>query len=140
MTDLSNLVSQCGVDLYDTEVVNENGRVIYRVYITKKDGVSLEECEMLSKLLSPIYDVMPPVSGEWILEVSSPGLERKLSTIEHFKLSIGEFAKIILNDKTEIKGKIVSLKDDYICINSQNDDMIEVKFENIKKAKTYIEW
>ena len=62
MTDLSNLVSQCGVDLYDTEVVNENGRVIYRVYITKKDGVSLEECEMLSKLLSPIYDVMPPVS------------------------------------------------------------------------------
>ncbi|AGZ82295.1 ribosome maturation factor RimP [Campylobacter fetus] len=140
MTDLSNLVSQCGVDLYDTEVVNENGRVIYRVYITKKDGVSLEECEMLSKLLSPIYDVMPPVSGEWILEVSSPGLERKLSKIEHFKLSIGEFAKIILNDKTEIKGKIVSLKDDYICINSQNDDMIEVKFENIKKAKTYIEW
>ncbi|WP_419260585.1 ribosome maturation factor RimP, partial [Campylobacter fetus] len=136
MTDLSNLVSQCGVDLYDAEVVNENGRVIYRVYITKNGGVSLEECEAVSKLLSPIYDVMPPVSGEWILEVSSPGLERKLSKIEHFTLSIGEFAKIILNDKTEIKGKIVSVKDDNICINIKNNESIEVKFENIKKAKT----
>ncbi|ABK81851.1 ribosome maturation factor RimP [Campylobacter fetus] len=140
MTDLSNLVSQCGVDLYDAEVVNENGRVIYRVYITKNGGVSLEECEAVSKLLSPIYDVMPPVSGEWILEVSSPGLERKLSKIEHFTLSIGEFAKIILNDKTEIKGKIVSVKDDNICINIKNNESIEVKFENIKKAKTYMEW
>ncbi|EDO9795144.1 ribosome maturation factor RimP [Campylobacter fetus] len=140
MMDLSNLVSQCGVDLYDAEVVNENGRVIYRVYITKNGGVSLEECEAVSKLLSPIYDVMPPVSGEWILEVSSPGLERKLSKIEHFTLSIGEFAKIILNDKTEIKGKIVSVKDDNICINIKNNESIEVKFENIKKAKTYMEW
>ncbi|HDX6330133.1 ribosome maturation factor RimP [Campylobacter fetus] len=140
MTDLSNLVSQCGVDLYDAEVVNENGRVIYRVYITKNGGVSLEECEAVSKLLSPIYDVMPPVSGEWILEVSSPGLERKLSKIEHFTLSIGEFAKIILNDKTEIKGKIISVKDDNICINIKNNESIEVKFENIKKAKTYMEW
>ncbi|ANE35414.1 putative DUF150 domain protein [Campylobacter iguaniorum] len=136
MTDLSNLVAQCGVKLYDTEVVNENGRVIYRVYITKDGGVKLDDCEAVSKLLSPIYDVMPPVSGDYILEVSSPGLERKLSKFEHFAASIGELAKINLNDKTEIKGKIIGVSEDSVAIEPDQ----EIKFEDIKKARTYMEW
>ena len=139
LQELEKLVKGCGVALYDTEVASENGRQIYRVYITKSSGVSLEDCEAVSKLLSPIYDVMPPVSGDWILEVSSPGLERKLSKPEHFAKSISEMAKIILNDKSEIVGTIVSANGDDIVINDGTQN-INLNFNNIKKAKTFIQW
>ncbi|WP_141080704.1 ribosome maturation factor RimP, partial [Campylobacter lanienae] len=101
--------------------------------------VSLDDCEIVSKLLSPIYDVMPPVSGDWVLEVSSPGLERKLSKIDHFAKSIGEMAKVALNDKSQIVGKITSVNGDDILINSDEGN-ININFNDIKKAKTFIQW
>lgn len=139
LEELEKLLDDCGVALYDTEIANENGRQIYRVYITKSGGVSLDDCEVVSKLLSPIYDVMPPVSGDWVLEVSSPGLERKLSKPEHFAKSISEMAKIILSDKSEIIGTIVSANGDDIVINDGTQN-INLNFNNIKKAKTFIQW
>ncbi|RAZ46494.1 ribosome maturation factor RimP [Campylobacter hyointestinalis] len=139
MTDLAALVSECGVNLYDTEIANDNGRTIFRVYITKNGGVNLDDCEAVSRLLSPIYDVMPPVSGDWVLEVSSPGIERKLSKIEHFKASVGELVKISLNDKSELKGKVLSATDDKITIDIDGVSN-DINFIDIKKAKTYIEW
>lgn len=137
--ELEKLLHDCGVALYDTEIANENGRQIYRVYITKSGGVSLDDCEVVSKLLSPIYDVMPPVSGDWVLEVSSPGLERKLSKIDHFAKSIGEMAKVALNDKSQIVGKIISVNGHDILINSDEGN-VSVNFNDIKKAKTFIQW
>ncbi|RAZ23140.1 ribosome maturation factor RimP [Campylobacter hyointestinalis] len=139
MTDLAALVSECGVNLYDTEIANDNGKTIFRVYITKNGGVNLDDCEAVSRLLSPIYDVMPPVSGDWVLEVSSPGIERKLSKIEHFKASVGELVKISLNDKSELKGKVLSATDDKIAIDIDGVSN-DINFIDIKKAKTYIEW
>ena len=107
MSEIEKIIKELGCELYDTESVSENGHAIYRVYITKSGGVSLDECQKVSQMLSPIYDVMPPISGDkWFLEVSSTGLERKLTKIEHFKLSIGEKAKITLNDKSVITGDI----------------------------------
>lgn len=139
LQELEKLLEGCGVTLYDTEVASENGRQIYRVYITKSSGVNLEDCEAVSKLLSPIYDVMPPVSGDWVLEVSSPGLERKLSKPEHFAKSISEMVKIILVDKSEIIGTIKSVNGDDITI-SDGEQNINLNFNNIKKAKTFIQW
>lgn len=140
MSEIENIIKQAGCELYDTESVSENGRAIYRVYITKAGGVSMEDCEKVSHLLSPIYDVMPPVSGDkWFLEVSSPGLERKLSKIEHFAHSLGELAKITLNDKSVIIGQIKAVNDEIITILSDEDEQ-KISFNDIKKARTFIEW
>ena len=74
MMNLKDLCKEAGVELYDSELVSENGKKIYRIYIMKEGGVSLEDCARLSEILSPIFDVEPPVSGEYFLEVSSAGL------------------------------------------------------------------
>ncbi|NLK66074.1 MAG: ribosome maturation factor RimP [Campylobacteraceae bacterium] len=139
MTNLDALVKECGVSLYDTEIANENGRTIYRVYIIKSGGVSLDDCERVSKLLSPIFDVEPPIAGQYMLEVSSPGLERKLTKPEHFINSIGEKAKVttVANDK--FQGEIVGFVGDTLTI-KDTDTLFEIKFSDIKKARTYIEW
>ena len=140
MTEIESIIKELGCELYDTELASENGHAIYRVYITKNGGVSMEDCEKVSRALSPIYDVMPPVSGDkWFLEISSPGLERKLSTIGHFNKSIGEKAKITLNDKSAISGEIKAVNDEIITILSETGEQ-EIPFNEIKKAKTFIEW
>lgn len=137
--DLASIISQCGVKLYDSELTSQNSRTIYRVYIIKDGGVSLEDCEKVSRVLSPIFDVMAPVEGEYFLEVSSPGLERKLSKIEHFALSLGEEVKITLNDKSVFIGKIISVDGEMITF-SNDDGKSKFSFNEIKKAKTFIQW
>ncbi|QCD44306.1 ribosome maturation factor RimP [Campylobacter mucosalis] len=138
MDNLAQLIKECGVELYDDEIVSENGRKIYRVYITKSGGVNLDDCEKVSRLLSPIFDVTPPVDGDYNLEVSSPGLERKLEKPKHFIKSIGELVSIKTQDYT-IKGHLVKADENSIAV--QNDEgILQINLSEIKKAKTYLEW
>ena len=138
MDNLTELVKECGVELYDTEIANENGRAIYRIYITKNGGVSLDDCEKVSRLLSPIFDVQPPISGDYNLEVSSPGLERNLSEARHFKASLGELVKA-QTAEAKFAGRLVKADDESIAL--ENDEgVFELKIGDIKKAKTYLEW
>jgi len=132
---IKNIVEDNGCELYDIELTEEDGHKYYRVYITKPGGVSLNDCAAINNLISPIFDIEDPVEGRYFLEVSSPGLERKLTKKEHFEKSIGENVKVTLNDGTKIKGVLKSFIDDEAEIGKE-----KVKFDDIKKAKTYIEW
>lgn len=139
MVELSSLIAQCGVKFYGVESQSLNERTIYRVFITKEGGVSLDDCEKVSRLLSPIFDVEPPVNGDWILEVSSPGIERKLATLDHFANSINELVKITDKDNQKFEGKLTGVNNDEIILQTK-DEKFKINFNDIKKAKTYIEW
>ena len=138
MDNLDKLVRECGVELYDSEIANENGRGIFRVYITKDGGVSLDDCEKVSRLLSPIFDVTPPVSGDYNLEVSSPGLERKLSKPSHFKSSVGELVKV-QTEAEKFAGRLVKADEERVAVENE-EGIFEINISEIKKAKTYLEW
>ena len=138
MDNLDKLVRECGVELYDSEIANENARAIFRVYITKDGGVSLDDCEKVSRLLSPIFDVTPPISGDYNLEVSSPGLERKLSKPSHFKSSIGELVKV-QTEAEKFAGRLVKADEESIAVENE-EGIFEINISEIKKAKTYLEW
>ncbi|MDR0408367.1 MAG: ribosome maturation factor RimP [Campylobacteraceae bacterium] len=133
--NIEKLIENCGVKLYDAESVTENGRKIFRIYITSEDGINLGKCEEISKILSPIFDLNPPVSGHYYLEVSSPGIERSLKLPKHFKASIGEKVKIRLDNDESIEGAIKDADDDGVEI-----DKKKILYKNIKKARTYFEW
>ena len=138
--NLNALCEQVGVNFYDDELVSENGHKIYRVYISKKGGVSLDECAKLSEVLSPILDVQPPCAGEYSLEVSSPGLERKLFKAQHFELSVGEKVVLVLDDKSKIVGELISISGEIITLRDKNGDKKEIALSQIKKAKTFVKW
>ncbi|MBS4241238.1 ribosome maturation factor RimP [Campylobacter vulpis] len=137
--NLKALCEEAGVKLYDSELVSENGKKIYRIYIMKEGGVNLDDCARLSEILSPIFDVEPPVNGEYFLEVSSAGLERKLSTLEHFEKSVGEMLKITTNEKEKIQGKLVKVEGENIFLQDDGREIC-IEFSQVKKAKTFIEW
>lgn len=138
--NLKALCKEANLELYDSELTSENGKKIYRVYVMKKGGVNLDDCARLSEILSPIFDVEPPVNGEYFLEVSSPGLERKLSTIEHFAKSIGEMVKITTNENEKFQAKLLSVENEFIHLQTLNGEKINLNFNKIKKARTFVEW
>ena len=140
-TTLENLVKECGVTLYDTELVTENDHKIYRVYITSEEPVTLDKCTEVTKIISPILDLEPPVSGEYFLEVSSPGIDRQLKSIDHFKHSVGDLVKIKLSDGSKLKAKILGVEDNTVTLYDKGTkEEKKIPFSEITKAKTYFEW
>lgn len=139
MVDLEALARECGVQLYDVETVSENGRTIYRISITKAGGVGLDDCERLSRLLSPIFDVEPPLEGEWTLEVGSPGLARKLSKPQHFANSVGELVRLSCTDGQKLSGEVLGCEGDVLRLRTDGGE-VSVRLYEIKKARTYVQW
>jgi ribosome maturation factor RimP len=147
-SDIKSLVKSVDLELYDTTIVNENDETIYRVSVTspkltddgKKVGVSMDACVELTHLISPLLDVTPPVSGDYRLEVGSPGIERKLSNINQFKKSIGEKISILQTNKEKFKGTLLRVEDNKIFLKPEDEEEIELDYSNIAKAKTYFEW
>lgn len=133
---LSKIVQTCGVEFYDAETVVEGERKIFRVYIHSASGVTIDKCEEVSKILSPIFDVEPPVGGNYVLEVSSPGIERSLKNPEHFKMSVGELVKIRAQEGIKCEGKLLEADDEGVVI----EGCEKVKYENISRARTYFVW
>ncbi|MDR1614663.1 MAG: ribosome maturation factor RimP [Campylobacteraceae bacterium] len=133
---IEKIISNCGAELYDIESVTENGHKIFRIYITCKNGVTLEKCEEISKIISPIFDLNPPVQGQYFFEISSPGIERILKLPRHFKSSVGERIKIKLNSGEKLQGIIKTANDETV----EMEDGRAICYSDINKAKTFFEW
>ena len=138
-SDIKSMVESIGLKVYDTAIVSENDETIYRIQVISEDGVSLDKCVEATKLISPLLDVTPPVREDYRLEVSSPGIERKLRTLDHFKHSLGEKARIITLEKEKIRGTILRVEADTILLETEEGES-SVKFAAIAKASTYFEW
>ncbi|MBC8237093.1 MAG: ribosome maturation factor [Helicobacteraceae bacterium] len=145
-SDINSLVASVDLELFDISIVNEGEETIYRVSVlskevedSKRKGVSLDTCVDLTHLISPLLDVTPPVSGDYRLEVGSPGIERKLTSLQHFKLSIGEKVSVLGTQKAKHRGLLTKVEGSKIFIETE-DGTIEVEFNDIVKAKTYFEW
>jgi ribosome maturation factor RimP len=132
-------VESLGAQLYDIVNTKEHDKNIYRVYVTSPEGINLDKCAEISRMISPILDVNEPMSGEYTLEVSSPGIERKLRKTEHFKASVGEKVKV-KDIATEVyKGELLSADDEKIIIKTEFGEE-EVSYSSILSASTYFEW
>lgn len=132
-------VESLGANLYDIVTVKEHDRNIFRVLVTAENGISLDKCAEISRMISPILDVDEPMGGEYILEVSSPGIERKLRKKEHFIASVGEKVKI-KNFATETyKGELISADNEKIVVETEFGKE-EITYDNILAAATYFEW
>ena len=137
--NMIKIVESCGVNVYDTEVVSEFDKRIFRLYITSKEGISLDKCAEVSRILSPIFDVEPPLEGEYTFEVSSPGIERKLLKPEHFSASVGEKVKIKLKDKEKFIGILEGFENNTLRVRV-DQELKEISLDALDKARTYFEW
>ena len=93
---LAPIVEAQGVYLYDLELLKEGNAKTLRLYIDKDSGVDINDCERVSRAAETVLDVHDPIPTAYYLEVSSPGIERKLSKPEHFTRYTGHKVAIRL--------------------------------------------
>jgi ribosome maturation factor RimP len=125
------------VSLYDLEIKSTSKGKVIAVYITKIDGVTISDCKRVSKEVSNILEEENYLGGNFFLEVSSPGLERKLTKKMHYKSAIGESVKIVFQEEgisKTVTGILKEVDTDFIVV-SDNEE-IRVEFQTIKKANT----
>lgn len=90
------IVEGAGCSLWDVEYVREAGEWFLRVYIDKEGGVSIDDCEAVSRPLSDALDEADPIEGSYVLEVSSAGADRPLKKPEHFASFLGAEVEVRL--------------------------------------------
>lgn len=132
-------VKGCDAQLYDIVTTKEHSRNILRIYVTVPGGISLDKCAEISRMISPILDIEEPMNGIYNLEVSSPGIERKLKKTQHYKASIGENIRVKDYNKDIVKGKLSYADDSEIKVTTEHGEEI-ISYDEISAASTYYEW
>lgn len=144
-TDIESIVKSIDLELYEIVTVSEFEETIYRIAVVSKiieDGkrapVSLDTCAELSHLISPLLDVTPPVSGDYRMEVGTPGIERKIKNMKQYALCIGEKVSLLLG-KEKLRGVLSKIEGTKIFVDVDGEET-SVDFGEVTKAKTYFEW
>ena len=117
---LQPTIERLGYELWDLEAKLGGKGGVVRVFIEHPDGIGLQDCEKVSLAISALLDVEDPLPGQYNLEVSSPGLDRKLTKIEHFQRFAGETLKVAMRFPIEgrkrFRGPLVSSDDENIVV------------------------
>ena len=117
---LEPTIGRLGYELADLEVKLGGRGGVLRIFIDHPEGIGLDDCEKVSLAVSALLDVEDPLPGHYNLEVSSPGLDRKLTKVEHFQRFKGETLKVSLRfpigGRKRFRGTLVSSDDENIVV------------------------
>ena len=123
-------------EIYHVEYVKENGEYYLRIYIEKEGGITLSDCEALSRRVSDLMDEKDPIPEAYFLEVSSPGLNRTLFTEAHYKRFVDREVMVKLTKaiegKKSIKGILKEVNEENIIVEA--DTLISIQKDKIKSA------
>ena len=136
---LKPILTSLSLFLWDLEFKKDGPRWLLRVYIDREgSGVTLEDCEAVSKDLGTILDVEDIIPHTYTLEVSSPGLERSLTKPEHYRKSIGSLVKIKtfepIDGQKVMKGILKRLEGDMVTLEGEHGEGIMIPLGAIAKA------
>ena len=151
---LSPTVQALGLELLGAEYLPAPGSATLRLYIDVPEAelatrmVNIEDCEAVSREVSAQLDVEDPITGNYTLEVSSPGIERPLFTLAQFARQVGESAKVVLrlpqDGRRRLQGQIVRIEGGNIVLELDGaqvgDAGMSVAFENVDKARIMPDW
>ena len=98
---LAPVIEALGYECWGLEFISQGRHSLLRIYIDHADGILVEDCEKVSRQVSGVLDVEDPISNEYTLEVSSPGMDRPLFALEQFAKHAGELVKIKLRSPYE---------------------------------------
>lgn len=130
-------VEEVGVELLGIEFVSAGKHSILRIFIDHENGIDVDNCADVSRQVGAILDVEDPISTEYNLEVSSPGLDRPLFTLEHYKGIVGETVNVRLslplNGRRKFKGILNAIENDLLIVTVDNEEF-ELVFSNVDKG------
>lgn len=134
---LAPVVEGLGYLFVGVEYKPASGQSLLRIYIDHEDGINVDDCAKVSRQISAVLDVEDPISGEYTLEVSSPGLDRPLFVAEHYQQFQGERIKcklrMPLNGRRNFTGRLLEANEKSIILSIDNES-VELFIDDIEKA------
>ncbi len=117
---IAPIITSLGCELWGLEYLTQGRYTTLRIFIDAPNGVSLEDCEKVSRQVSAVMDVEDPIQGEYTLEVSSPGMDRPLYTFAHYARYVGEIVNLRLrmarDGRRRFKGEILKAENNEVLI------------------------
>lgn len=130
-------VEETGKELLGVEFISAGNHSVLRIFIDHENGIDVDDCAEVSHQVGAILDVEDPISSEYNLEVSSPGLDRPLFDKSHFAAVVNETIEVKLsmplNGRRKFKGKLVAIENDSLIVMVDNEEY-ELVISNVDKA------
>ncbi len=141
---LTALVAAEGLELLATEVSGSGSKTVLRLIVDGPQGVGLDQCALVSRQASAILDVEDPISHAYTLEVSSPGLDRKLFTREDFTRFSGRRVKVRMKpayrEHRTVIGELQELDGDVVRILDDSGRLAVLPFDQVFEARLEVDW
>lgn len=139
------IARSAGIELVDVELLGGGSARVLRLYIDKPEGVTLEDCEMISREVGAVLDAEDVVPGDtYTLEVSSPGLERKLKKPRDFERFAGQKVKVLLREPVESQRRWEGILGPYsegaVTLEAAGGKSVRFTLDQIKEANLKFEW
>jgi len=133
-----------GLHLVDVELKGGNSNQLLRVFIDKPGGVSHADCALVSEQLSAMLDVEDLFPGRYVLEVSSPGLDRKLTRPSDYTYFVGRRARVVLKEAAGepskvLEGRLAGFENGRVRMDLGEHGLQEFELDNIRKAQLVVE-
>lgn len=136
---LSPMIEQEHMELVDLQYVPEGGRKVLRVFLDKEDGIKLTDCEIMSNKIGELLDASDIIPDSYVLEVSSPGLDRILKKESDFIKFMGKKARVStfapVNGQRNFLGNIVSCADGKLTIDNESGKAVVLDIQGIARAR-----
>jgi len=132
------IVEEQGCTLWDVEYVKEAGTWYLRVFIDKEGGVSINDCEAVSRPLSDKLDEVDPIEGSYVLEVGSAGADRVLKKPEHFDAFLGSVVEVRLYRARDGKKEFVGVLEQYENGDVQLEDGLRFEKKDVAQVRLHV--
>jgi len=135
---VSPVIVALDCELWGIETLRQGRSTLLRIYIDREQGVTIEDCEAVSRRVSQILEVEAPISGQYTLEVSSPGMDRMLFRLEHYAQYAGEMVEIRLTQPFEgrrkLSGTLTGVDGDEVLVQVGDEEFV-LPLEWIQRAR-----
>ncbi len=136
---IKKTIEGLGFELWGLESSRARSELQIRIFIDQPEGVKIEDCELVWRQINDVLCVDGAIKGDFSLEVSSPGVNRKFYHSRQYKRFVGSLVKIrlknIIDGSRNVKAIIKDATNDTLYLSSEGDDDIKISFDNIDKAQ-----
>lgn len=134
------LLASQGFDLVEVRYAGGRRRGVLRIFIDKIGGVTVDDCGRVSQILSTALDVEDIISHHYILEVSSPGLDRPLTALRDFLRHEGRLVRVATATRGAVTGRVLEADDEGITLGVEGGGRLQVPHGEIRSARLMVEW
>ncbi len=140
----AQVAEEYGFELVELSLSGRGRRTLLRVFIDKEGGITLGDCEAFSRRLESLLDVEDPIAGAYTLEVSSPGLDRPLKSLNDYQRSVGKLVRLVTKENVQnmtfFVGRLKAVNGDLIRLAvAETAEEVEIPLSMISRARLEIE-